>query len=408
MKNLIKFFLLVLFFFSVLNYTLLTNDCRTQWVQMSDGLSISMANCLAISGNYILAGMGNFINYTTNNGVNWYQSNLGYCTYSFATSGNEGYAGVSNAGVYHSSNNGQNWDTTGLRNKTVYAVAINSQNYIFAGTFGTTPLYISTNNGQSWAATNLSTNAGTVWAITINGNNIYTGTNGLGLCLSINNGANWTEHLFNESVVYSISISGSNIFAGTHDHGIYRSTNNGTNWAITSLNFVSVRSLTTYGNYIFAGTDSGFYVSTNNGVNWTQKNEGLGIIGNKRINSLLIANNYIFAATQTAAVWRRNLSDIIGIQKISENVPEFYSLGQNYPNPFNSMTNFKFQMLNSGMAKIIVYDILGKEVITLVNEKLAPGTYEIRFDGGNLSSGIYFYRMTAGNFVQTKKMLMIK
>jgi flagellar hook assembly protein FlgD len=83
-------------------------------------------------------------------------------------------------------------------------------------------------------------------------------------------------------------------------------------------------------------------------------------------------------------------------------------LGQNYPNPFNPITNVKFSILNSGNVKITVYDIRGKEVQTLVNERLQPGTYEVMFDGSMLTSGVYLYRMSANNYSETKKLILIK
>ncbi len=97
-----------------------------------------------------------------------------------------------------------------------------------------------------------------------------------------------------------------------------------------------------------------------------------------------------------------------GINLISTEIPSAFSLSQNYPNPFNAMTNVKFQIANSGNVKIKVFDILGKEVATLVNESLQPGTYETTFDASNLSSGIYFYQLRSDNFIQTKKLTLIR
>jgi hypothetical protein len=92
-------------------------------------------------------------------------------------------------------------------------------------------------------------------------------------------------------------------------------------------------------------------------------------------------------------------------------------LSQNYPNPFNPTSIIRFQIPNSengklktenGIVSLKVFDIIGKEVVTLVNEKLSPGVYEVTFDGGKLASGTYFYRLTTNGFSETKKMLMIK
>ncbi len=105
---------------------------------------------------------------------------------------------------------------------------------------------------------------------------------------------------------------------------------------------------------------------------------------------------------------------LTNITKISSEVPLSYSLYQNYPNPFNPSTKIKFQipLCHSGAGrnpvKLTVFDILGKEVATLVNESLQPGTYETTFDGSNLTSGVYFYQMISGSYKETKKLLLLK
>ena len=98
----------------------------------------------------------------------------------------------------------------------------------------------------------------------------------------------------------------------------------------------------------------------------------------------------------------------ISVKEITVELPTKYSLDQNYPNPFNSSSNFKFQISKLGDVKIVVYDIMGKEVQTLVNETLKPGTYEATFDGSMQNSGVYFYKLMTNGFTETKKMLMIK
>jgi hypothetical protein len=95
-----------------------------------------------------------------------------------------------------------------------------------------------------------------------------------------------------------------------------------------------------------------------------------------------------------------------GIQTIE--IPNYYFLGQNYPNPFNPATVIKFGVPQSGDVKLVIYDILGREVSTLVNEHKHPGTYEENFDASHLSSGVYFYSIQTDNFRETKRMLLIK
>jgi hypothetical protein len=108
----------------------------------------------------------------------------------------------------------------------------------------------------------------------------------------------------------------------------------------------------------------------------------------------------------------------VKITKISTEIPEKYSLYQNYPNPFNPVTKIKFEIpsglsfpnssIGNPQVLLKVYDILGKEIATLVNEKLNPGTYEVEFNGANLPSGVYFYRLIAGDYAAVKKMLLLK
>lgn len=96
-----------------------------------------------------------------------------------------------------------------------------------------------------------------------------------------------------------------------------------------------------------------------------------------------------------------------GIEQIEGEVST-YSLSNNYPNPFNPTTTIKFQIPEMGFISLKIYGILGNEITTLVNEELQSGSYETEFSGEDLSSGIYFYMLQAGAFVETKKMLMIK
>jgi hypothetical protein len=90
------------------------------------------------------------------------------------------------------------------------------------------------------------------------------------------------------------------------------------------------------------------------------------------------------------------------------NVPGIYTLSQNYPNPFNPNTTIRYQIPVRNLVTLKLYDILGREIITLVNEEKAAGSYEINWNASTLSSGVYFYQLKAGEFVSTKKMILIK
>ncbi|MCF8357020.1 MAG: T9SS type A sorting domain-containing protein [Melioribacteraceae bacterium] len=91
-----------------------------------------------------------------------------------------------------------------------------------------------------------------------------------------------------------------------------------------------------------------------------------------------------------------------------ENIISEYKLYQNYPNPFNPVTSIKYQVARREMVVLKIFDVLGNEIATLVNEQKAPGVYSVKFDGSNLSSGVYIYRITAGNYIGSKKLLLLK
>ncbi|TVQ75897.1 MAG: T9SS C-terminal target domain-containing protein, partial [Balneolaceae bacterium] len=89
-------------------------------------------------------------------------------------------------------------------------------------------------------------------------------------------------------------------------------------------------------------------------------------------------------------------------------LPEGYNLGQNYPNPFNPTTQISFEIGQAGMTSLKVYDLLGREVATLVNSDLPAGSHTIDFDAANLASGTYMYRLEANGYVLTRKMMLVK
>ncbi|MCW9066002.1 MAG: T9SS type A sorting domain-containing protein, partial [Ignavibacteriaceae bacterium] len=87
---------------------------------------------------------------------------------------------------------------------------------------------------------------------------------------------------------------------------------------------------------------------------------------------------------------------------------EGFALSQNYPNPFNPMTTINYQIPNLNFVTLKIYDVLGSEVVTLVSEEKPAGTYEITWNAGQLPSGIYFFRIQAGSFIETKKMILLR
>jgi hypothetical protein len=100
--------------------------------------------------------------------------------------------------------------------------------------------------------------------------------------------------------------------------------------------------------------------------------------------------------------------NLVGIQQTGNEIPSSYFLSQNYPNPFNPMTTIEFSLPKGEFVEITIFDVTGREVATIVQDPFQAGTYKVTFDATSLSSGVYFYKLTAGNFTDTKKMLLVK
>ena len=102
------------------------------------------------------------------------------------------------------------------------------------------------------------------------------------------------------------------------------------------------------------------------------------------------------------------IPNIVGISNQQNELPRVFALYQNYPNPFNPITTIRYDVPKSTLVTIIVYDMSGREITTLVNEKKDAGSYELIFDASKLASGVYIYKMTAGEFTSMKKLILIK
>ena len=150
------------------------------------------------------------------------------------------------------------------------------------------------------------------------------------------------------------------------------------------------------------------FLSTNYGANWIPANEGLPTEYDCVINNLAICKGSVFAGSASRGVWQRQLSEMVTSNKRAPELAEHFSLHQNYPNPFNPSTTIKYDLPKTSRVRLAVYDVLGREVVVLVNEKKDARVHEVKFDGSNSASGVYFYRIQAGDFVATRRLLLLK
>lgn len=185
---------------------------------------------------------------------------------------------------------------------------------------------------------------------------------------------------------------------GITDTVIYQAGGSGDNFIGTLLNDSAA-------NPIYGGTApfTGSY----------KPSKDLSAFNNSNVNGTWILKIYDRASgnTGTLKAWSLNFvigTNPIGIQAISGEMPQHFSLSQNYPNPFNPVTKITFQLPKAGPVKLTVYDMLGREVVTLVNGNLNAGTYNADWNALNFAGGVYFYKLDTEGFMETKKMVLVK
>jgi hypothetical protein len=434
-----------------------TNE-GTNWTPVNTGLTNLYVNAFTVSGTNLFSGTeGNGVFRSTNNGASWSATSAltDPYVYALANSGTNLFAGADGGGVYLSTNNGTSWTqvSSGLTNTRIRALTISGTNF-FTGTFGG-GVFLSTNNGTSWTPASTGLTNTYVNAITVSGTNLFASTEG-GIFLSTNNGTTWTAASGGLTNTYTHAIAdfGTNLFAGTED-GVFLSTNNGTNWAqvSTGLTNTVIWALAVSGTYLFAGSNGNgvwrrpldqiipvelisftAFVSGNSvTLRWTTATElnNLGFevqrsIENKDWNAIVFVGGkgtttssqnyscvdnsvslgkYFYRLKQIDFDGSFSFSDVI---EVDLSVPTDFVLEQNYPNPFNPTTTIDFLIVKAEFVSLKVYNLLGNEVATLVNEEKSAGKYTINFNAASLSSGTYFYKIQAGSFIDTKKMIFLK
>ncbi len=423
------------FFNRILNILILilffANSVNAQWIKVdSSGIPKSYIS----DGKYIYAGFRGGPSHpavirSSDTGLTWENVSNGlsdgsmyFSVNSFCTTENNILAGTNN-GIFISSNNGNNWVQTNydfMHGEVITLFVVDS--LIFAGSVDerfpqtTTPgLFISSDNGQSWVRSDSGISAiyglyPSVYTLTRIGSIIFAGTNG-GVFSSSNNGKTWIWDSLGLAA-YSFAVINSTLFVGHHQAWfISRSSDLGISWTRCDSGLpepgklYSIRIAATVNNLIAGTSFDGVYFSSDMGDHWKPVNEGLDSLSGS-IASICIINNYIFAGS--IGLWRRSLSEITSIERLNPVHPKRFELRQNYPNPFNPSTVITYEISTISDVSLIVYDILGREIAMLVNGKQTSGEHSVKFDGRNLSSGVYFYRLSVSGYTTTKKMLLIR
>ncbi|MCL6494462.1 MAG: T9SS type A sorting domain-containing protein [Ignavibacterium sp.] len=405
---------------------LVISFANAQWQQINSGLPGNPGTLwvrgLATDGQYIYAGVSTFGVYrSSDKGNNWISVNNGLpnrSAWEIYSNNDTLFVGFLQSRAFRSTDQGNTWDTmyVGSNNSSSVRGFISNNKYLFAATWGN-GIFRSSDGGANWAQINNGLNSPTFWDIFSIEDTLLAANYGGGIYRSTNNGDNWAQsnNGLTASVAYRLAALGNYIFVGTANNGIFRSSDFGINWTQVGLTSLTINALLAYDTLIFAGTASaGVFISHDYGTTWEEFNDG-NILGN--IQELIYDDTYLYAATAGSGVYRYDKNNITSIENTSTEIPTSFSLEQNYPNPFNPSTSIQYAIGSSQFVTLKVFDVLGKEVATLVDEYKPAGTYEVEFNvaqfekngsGPEITSGIYFYQLKAGDFIQTKKMILIK
>ncbi len=315
-------------------------------------------------------------------------------------------------GVYRSTDNGSHWSAN-LVNEGCNGFAVHPEGYLFAGlTYtGNGKVHRSTDGGDTWTGIPLPNSSGSFATGCFafgDHNEVYAGAID-GFYRSTDFGVSWTQfnvgllgrHVRTMVVLPNQDIFIQTIYSSTFD-GVYRSTNRGESWLRIGSNNPYFSALTASPNVNIYGTsDDGVFQSTDQGTTWANISPSITTqlvsIVMTPGGRILVGGAYVFRSRTTTTSADETPS-----------LPAKFSLMQNYPNPFNPTTSIRFRIPNLGFVSLTVFDVLGRELKALVNEVKAPGEYSVSFDASDLGSGVYFYRLRTGDFVETRKLVLMK
>jgi photosystem II stability/assembly factor-like uncharacterized protein len=380
---------------------------ETSWHSADNGLIAGKVISLFLDGQKLCAGTskGGFF-FSTDDGNNWYNLNGGINrSPNFFAGNNAKYFSSSANNLYSFTTATMGWNKIFTVNTAVWSILFyNSKTYLGTGD----GIYASSDN-VTFTKSISEFPVDQVVCLIASAGNLFAGLKNNGVYISTNNGIDWSpaNSGISNYTVDCLLLNGQNLFAGTDGYGVYLSTNNGTSWTQirNGLNGPNPRifAFANSGQFIFAGATDGLYVTSNNGANWKSVNS---TIGNPYIYSLLINGNYLYAGSDNV-IYKRLISELTSVEDKNE-LPNTFELSQNYPNPFNPSTKVKFDLPQKSNVCLKVYNSLGQKTAILINKELLAGYYEIEFNGVGLSSGVYIYCLRAGNYSQTKKMILMK
>lgn len=397
---------------------LLTLTSYSQWVLTSsgNGFDIFSMSFPSASTGYV-CGYGNFLHKTTNGGADWIDLSLPTTAQNlnaiFFTSDNTGWMCSTNYNLMKTTNGGVNWT---VNYNPIYGNEIQFINSQTGWAGGSNIIIKTTNAGANWTAINIST-TGTLYFVDAMTGWMVSYTSGSStINKTTDGGFNWTPQVSTTDFanIYDLKFLNQNTgWAAGYREVILKTTNGGANWieqrnvagspGLYAIGFIDANTGWIVGDA--SGSGSRMLSTTNGGTTWNQNFQGNG-----RLTCIQFVNSSTgYIAGQYNNVYKTtNLGGLTGITPVGNNLPSSFRLYQNYPNPFNPSTKINFSIPETQKVMLYVYDVSGKRLEILIDNYFNAGTYSVDWDAAGYSTGIYFYTLTAGEFKETEKMILVK
>ncbi len=443
-----------------------STDAGLSWSAINNGLPPADVRVIALStDNRILLGLDTFgVLRTDPGGSSFVSANDGMnasTVYDLKSDAEKNLIAASGSGVFRSSDHGFNWERLNWLSPNPssfnqIAVAPGKKMYLASGN-----LFESSDDGYTWSLVNdalvwifgagastvvcpdsthvyfgggwvfgYSTDAGTTWTNVHRNDYIYvlSSTNSGALLAGVwrsvrletyhflyrssDGGNSWQNSGGGPAGPYGkdydsfIATGGSNMLASSQ-YGIEQSSDDGLTWTLITNDMSATGgahylTMDSRGRLFAVTNQNGISVSTDKGHTWSDFETGLQGIG---IRCVTAVDDSIYVGTIGNGVYHLAIVDT---SPDDIPLPDRFSLSQNYPNPFNPGTTIEYSLPQPSYVTLTLYNILGQRIRTLVDEAKPAGTYTVRLDGAGLASGVYFYRMRAGNFTATKKLVLLR
>jgi ligand-binding sensor domain-containing protein len=305
--------------------------------------------------------------------------------------------------LFRSEQSGTVWTRSdaGLTNQTVDALAIDSAGTIYAANYY--GVHRSTDNGGSWVLTGpAGVDLKSKGLAFDSRGDLYLATEGEGIWQLMRDSTTWTQ--LKTGGVYSLFCASNDDLYSAN----YRSTDGGATWTEMPINYFTSSFAENSLGHLFCGTfnyGSGVWRSTNRGNTWSQINTGLPIMDVRAV--AVDANDYFYAGTNGESVFKTTAATATSVADPFGRPTAFF-LEQNYPNPFNPSTTIRYGVPKKSAVRLTVYSSLGQEVATLVEGEREAGYHKVTFNAFRLTSGIYIYRLQAGDLIQSRKLLVLR